>query len=140
MVAVKLRQTTRLRSGPCLLMLLLVVVGVVAMHGLGPAVMTNDESGMSALAAPAHTSTMTGAFEHLRPAGGCDVPHHEGGHADHVDAMCSAAGVAGAPALPALVPIMIDAGSFGSLKAWPAGPENVSRAPPSLSELQLLRI
>ncbi|MGW5361939.1 DUF6153 family protein [Actinopolymorpha pittospori] len=121
-------------------MLLLVVTGVVAMHGLGPVVMADHQSGMSVPAASAHTSTMPGAFEHVRPTGGCDVPHHDGGHADHVDAMCSAAGVAGAPALPALVPIMVDGVSFQPLKAWPAGPENAGRAPPSLSELQLLRI
>ncbi|WP_420481587.1 DUF6153 family protein [Actinopolymorpha pittospori] len=121
-------------------MLLLVVAGVVAMHGLGPAVMPDDESAISAHAMPAHANATTGEFEHVRTAGGCEVPQHGGGHADHVDAMCSAAGVAGAPALPALVPIVIDAVSPRPLTAWPVGPENAGRAPPSLSELQLLRI
>jgi uncharacterized protein DUF6153 len=122
------------------LLMLAVLVGVVAMHGLGPAVPPAQSSAMPnarhAVTAPSHAD-----------AAECQdcvhVDHDEGGaggHAEHADATCAASGTSGAPALPALalagtvtcpaadVPPLVPAATLGG------------RAPPSLSELQLLRI
>ncbi|MFI8100894.1 DUF6153 family protein [Streptomyces sp. NPDC086023] len=66
---------------------------------------------------------------------------HGGGHLTHADATCAAAGTSHGPALPALVPVRL-----APTGAGPGGPldgacaDRGGRAPPSLSELQLLRI
>lgn len=125
-----------------LLLVLAVLVGVVAMHGLGPAVSPASSSAVPDVrhAVTAGASSHAGAVEcedcvHVgRDDGGA------GGHAEHADATCAASGTSGGPALPALalagavtcptsdVPALVSAATLGG------------RAPPSLSELQLLRI
>ncbi|WP_405987174.1 DUF6153 family protein [Streptomyces sp. NBC_00872] len=121
----------RVRGLP--LLVLAMVAGVLAMHGLAPVAMTTTAS---------HT---TPSSVHVMPAGArdCALPGHDGGgHLDHADGTCAAAGTSTGPALSAL------AGS--SLSSGPADPATAprqapgaapdDRAPPSLSELQLLRI
>ncbi|WP_251057212.1 DUF6153 family protein [Streptomyces sp. ISL-94] len=121
-----------------LLLVLTVLFGLVAMHGLGP----------GGLPAAAHTTA--GAHHGAEAAAvhdGCvhaDDPSDGGsggGHAEHADATCAAAGVAGSPVLP--VPAVLPGTVHGLTGAGHGVVPDVAfggRAPPSLSELQLLRI
>ncbi|WP_233221551.1 DUF6153 family protein [Streptomyces carminius] len=133
-------------------LVLAVLTGLVAMHGLAP-----GSPGPSARTGPAHHA---GPADHTGPASR-SMPTHEhpaaasfgpdgaqcahsahgtGGHPDHADATCAAGGTSAAPQPPVLP---------AAAAASPGGPAAVrhlpataagSRAPPSLSELQLLRI
>ncbi|MFD3870586.1 DUF6153 family protein [Streptomyces sp. NPDC058623] len=125
-----------------LLLVLAVLTGLVAMHGLGPAPLA------PAAHAPTHGALRaSGASGHDAPAADpCACVHADpqggsGGHTEHADATCAAPGTSGPPVLsePARAP--------GTVTAAPAGPYGVltgatacGRAPPSLSELQLLRV
>ncbi|MFB7253505.1 DUF6153 family protein [Streptomyces nojiriensis] len=131
-----------------LLLILAVLVGLVAMHGLGPGAVpaSADAPGCAAAdgAALAHGTAAADehAMQHDR-AVRADGPAGDGsgGHTQHADATCAAAGTAGAPVLPspatapsgvAAVPVLGPGiGTSGAVGG---------RAPPSLSELQLLRI
>lgn len=130
-----------------LLLVLAVLTGLVAMHGLGAGV------------APA--ASHTAATAHHAPAGGhaaaasaaASAGHDgcvhagdptdggSGGHAQHADATCAAAGTAGSPVLaaPAALPGTVDAQAVIAHGIVPDATA-CGRAPPSLSELQLLRI
>ncbi|MCX5381503.1 DUF6153 family protein [Streptomyces sp. NBC_00091] len=122
-----------------LLLVLAVLTGLVAMHGLGPG------------AAPppaAHAAAHAEAAGHASAdACGCTHagdPAHEGsggGHAQHADPTCAASGTSGAPVLPApaAAPGGVPAAAEGSYGIAP-GATACGRAPPSLSELQLLRV
>lgn len=113
------------------------LLGLMGMHGLGPVPGAHAESGLHRMAAPGHTevtASMPGECDH--GDGGCT------GHIDHADSTCASASVAGTPAVaPVLLPDVtacveqVDAGNSPS----GSGPDG-GRAPPSLSELQLLRI
>ena len=122
------------------LLVLAVLVGVVAMHGLGPAVPS----------VPTHTMPDTRhavtAPPHADAADCADCVHVDhgngdpGGHAEHADATCAAGGTSGAPALHAPVPAgVVTCPAADVPTAVPAATLG-ERAPPSLSELQLLRI
>ncbi|MFJ6569103.1 DUF6153 family protein [Streptomyces sp. NPDC091292] len=126
------------RSPVCLLGLLVctVLLGLVGMHGLGP---------VPAPAATGHDVTVTVTHTGLK-ASTPDVCDHEsggcGGHGTHADPTCASASVAGSPMVaPALLPDVIH--GLGTPQARPTaradGPDG-GRAPPSLAELQLLRI
>ncbi|WP_327304102.1 DUF6153 family protein [Streptomyces sp. NBC_01298] len=129
-----------------LLLVLVVLAGLVAMHGLGPAP-------MASAAHAAATSHHASAAGHERAAAsealcnaGCvhaDDPAGSGGsgHAEHADATCAATGTAGAPVLPApaVLPGHVQAQAVLAHGVIP-GATACGRAPPSLSELQLLRI
>ncbi|WP_093802585.1 DUF6153 family protein [Streptomyces sp. Wb2n-11] len=124
------------------LLVLAVLAGLVAMHGLGPAVPPVSSSAMPEV----RHAVMAAASSHSGAAECEDCVHagrddgDNGGHAEHADDTCAASGTSGAPAVPdpalagavacpaADVPALVPA-------ATPGG-----RAPPSLSELQLLRI
>ncbi|WP_405977619.1 DUF6153 family protein [Streptomyces sp. NBC_00158] len=120
-----------------LLLVLAVLLGIVGMHGLGPGALPP-----AAALAAAHPA----AAEHPS-AGSCDCVHadgpdHEGstgGHAQHADPTCAASGTSGAPVLhapaPGGVPARAEAPHGVVLRATGCG-----RAPPTLSELQLLRV
>ncbi|MFF3014622.1 DUF6153 family protein [Streptomyces sp. NPDC057939] len=129
-----------------LLLVLAVLTGLVAMHGLGPAPLA-----VAAHHAPAHAPG-PGGSGHGTPrvdaaADPCACVHAgdpqdgPGGHAEHADATCAAPGTSGAPVLPE------PAAAPGGTSATTADPFGVligatacGRAPPSLSELQLLRV
>ncbi|MEU6664197.1 DUF6153 family protein [Streptomyces sp. NPDC046821] len=147
----------RPRPTPRLLGLLVgaVLLGLLGMHGLGSIPMGTRGEGYSASAPPMRMGTATGhhvapevAPQHASRASApekCD--HENGGGCDgymaHADSVCASASVAGPPTLvdPALTP---------DVSACPAQPQgrvssavgepDGGRAPPSLSELQLLRI
>ncbi|MFG2677680.1 DUF6153 family protein [Streptomyces sp. NPDC048392] len=64
-----------------------------------------------------------------------------GGHLRHADVVCASGAVGDGPALPAPLPdpvpvVVCD----GIVRAYTAGAPDGARAPPSLAELQLLRI
>ncbi|RDG38323.1 DUF6153 family protein [Streptomyces corynorhini] len=116
-----------------LALLLAVVAGLLAMHGLAPA---------SALASHPVSGGMA-AHDVAADAAHCAAPGHRdgGGHAEHADATCAATGTSGGPVLPsALAPGPLQDPDRPTA-AWPAGAGGRGdRAPPSLSLLPLLRI
>ncbi|MGW3622161.1 DUF6153 family protein [Streptomyces sp. NPDC000880] len=106
------------------------------MHGLGSVPAAAQMTGHVRTAEPQHVAAVTGAPDECGHDG-----HGRSGHVDHADATCASSGVAGSPVLPALVPAAIGhtEGAEGPITASGSGPGG-GRAPPSLSELQLLRI
>ncbi|MEW2131483.1 DUF6153 family protein [Streptomyces sp. NPDC005435] len=128
---------------PWRLLVLLVLGGLLAMHGLAPGgglgpVQRATAPHMSfALSAPGDCGADHGH------GGGHDARHgHDGGgHVHHADATCASAAVPGGPelALPASPDAIAPApGVLAPTRALSA-PDG-ARAPPSLAELQLLRI
>ncbi|MEV6406074.1 DUF6153 family protein [Streptomyces bobili] len=127
-----------------LLLVLVVLAGLVAMHGLGPAPVP-----AAAHAAAASPHAPAAGHERTAASGvlcrdGCvhaDDPAGSGGHAEHADATCAVTGTAGSPALTALavLPGHAEARAILAHGVTP-GATACGRAPPTLSELQLLRI
>ncbi|MEU0680171.1 MULTISPECIES: DUF6153 family protein [Streptomyces] len=116
------------------------LLGLLGMHGLGPvpdvaaASSEHDRMAVVAHADVDVTAPMPDGCDHGE--GGCS------GHTDHADPACASASVAGAPALvPVLLPDVMQCAEPHKTRTSPAGsgPDG-GRAPPSLSELQLLRI
>ncbi|MEU9558318.1 DUF6153 family protein [Streptomyces fumanus] len=118
------------------LLVLAVLAGVLAMHGLAP----GPTPAKATVPGSAHAVMM--AHEEAGPAGG-DCSHVAGGpagHTHHADATCAAAGIGAPYAPPPLacvlgVPLSAQVLSYGAAGATEGG-----RAPPDLAELQLLRI
>ncbi|MFD5430137.1 DUF6153 family protein [Streptomyces sp. NPDC127084] len=142
-MTISLPQSSRRSAGRGLLLVLAVLAGLLAMHGLAPGV-----PGASAVDTP-HTGTGTGTGAHAghgtgtdRGSGHCghDVGGGANGHTDHADATC-AAGATSAPYTP---PALTSARDGAMPVAEPAGrcggTTATGRAPPDLAELQLLRI
>ncbi|MEE1800827.1 MULTISPECIES: DUF6153 family protein [unclassified Streptomyces] len=133
-----MRRPPRSEHGPfgarvLLALVLAVTAGLLAMHGLGPV------PALGAHAAPPSASAHATAAE----APLCAPPAHDGGgHMDHADATCAAAGTSTGPALGA--PLLPGPSGVTPTPAIVArqgpGAAPGDRAPPSLSELQLLRI
>ncbi|MEW2635211.1 DUF6153 family protein [Streptomyces sp. NPDC048389] len=126
------------------LLVFAVLVGVVAMHGLGPVASAVPTGTVSAGAHRAAAAAEAPA--HADGAGECDCRHHgdpgrgSGGHTEHADETCAASGTSAAPVLPALAPsVALGTPAADAPSAVLAVPRD-GRAPPSLSELQLLRI
>jgi len=156
-------------------LVLLVLSGVLAMHGLAsgsslpmaapaPAPAPGHVSVHASAPAPAAAAAAAvspapvsvagdtaaaAALAHEDPSdsplgdGCCPQPCDEGGggHLDHADGACSAAGIAGAyapPDLPVAGYRVADEVVPGTDAGGPAAVS--SRAPPDLAELQLLRI
>ncbi|MFF8261321.1 DUF6153 family protein [Streptomyces virginiae] len=129
-----------------LLLVLVVLAGLVAMHGLGPAPVP---AGAHA-AATSHHASVAGHEKAIADDAACqDGCAHAGdpagsgggGHAEHADATCAATGTVGAPVLPA--PAVLPGHAEGQAvlaNGVVPGATACGRAPPSLSELQLLRI
>ncbi|MGW4233658.1 DUF6153 family protein [Streptomyces sp. NPDC004980] len=117
-----------------LLLVLAVLAGVLAMHGLGP--------GSAPTKAPAvaggHAVMLVHEEADHQVVGDC--PHSDGGANHHADATCAATGV-GAPYAPPVPAAALDAGPVPVvLPGSAAGTPESGRAPPDLAELQLLRI
>ncbi|MEU6487477.1 DUF6153 family protein [Streptomyces sp. NPDC046887] len=131
-----------------LLLVLAVLAGVVAMHGLAPGPLT---MGVTA-APPAHSGhhaperpsgTARTAAEHV--AGDhCDHLAAPGGghrgHLEHADPTCAASGVSTAPVPAPLAPGSVEAATAEAPRARPCAATATDRAPPDLARLQLLRI
>lgn len=113
------------------LLVLGLLFGVLGMHALAPGGGTAGHE--------------SGSAPHMRTAAvAVDTVCHDGcgsGHLHHADATCASGAVSGGPALPALVPDP-SSGGLGTvdLCAQTAAAQEGARAPPSLAELQLLRI
>ncbi|MEU5281281.1 DUF6153 family protein [Streptomyces asoensis] len=115
------------------LLVLGLLAGLFAMHALAPGGAVHGHPG------PSHTSTTVAVAADDGCAGhGGDCG---GGHARHADATCAAAALSGTPAPPVLLPdalaVPARADTVGSRAS---GAPDGARAPPSLAELQLLRI
>ncbi|WP_033283242.1 DUF6153 family protein [Streptomyces sp. NRRL F-525] len=112
--------------------------GLLGMHGLGPVPMTEPAHGHTMAATAVATGekmSTPDACDH--DAGGCG-----GSHMAHADATCASASVAGTPAVvPVLQPDVAACAEApdGRTSGTGSGPDG-GRAPPSLAELQLLRI
>lgn len=144
-----------LRGWPLFVCVLGVLVGVLAMHGLAPgglhAVGHEPVGGVTAASPATPVSPGTPASA-MSPVGAetlsdgaafseCPGDGHCGGHARHADATCAAAKVSGAPALAGPVPDPVAVAVPDEILHSDAGvTTRAARAPPSLAELQLLRI
>ncbi|MFI8996685.1 DUF6153 family protein [Streptomyces sp. NPDC053542] len=115
------------------------LLGLLGMHGLGPGPGIDVKAGHHRMAADSMSGSpavcVSGQCDHG------DHGDHGGGQVHHASAMCVSASIAGPPELPALQPALMN----GAASAEPrtcdtAGDPKNGRAPPSLSELQLLRI
>lgn len=122
----------------CGLLVCALLLGLLGMHGLGPmpgaAAASSEHERMAVVA---HTDVTASAPEECdHGGGGCT------GHTDHADPTCASASVAGTPVVvPVLPPDAVACVESAQALTSPAGsgPDG-GRAPPSLSELQLLRI
>ncbi|MFF3342582.1 DUF6153 family protein [Streptomyces flavidovirens] len=121
------------------LLVLTVLAGLVAMHGLAPGVPPGPSAAVVEVhhaAAPSHSDAVDGAD-------GAHAGHGEGGaggHAEHADPTCAAGGTSGAPALPAPAVAGVVACPSADAPALLLAATPGARAPPTLSQLQLLRI
>ena len=111
----------------CLMLGLL--AGLFAMHGLAPGGGVVEHS-----AAPHMTAAVA-------LHGDCAGDDCSGGHVHHADRTCASGALSGGPTLPALVPdpVAVPALSDAPRPCAGSAPDG-ARAPPSLAELQLLRI
>ncbi|MFI9583735.1 DUF6153 family protein [Streptomyces sp. NPDC052236] len=115
------------------------LVGLFCMHGVGSAPAAAQTAGHTRTAEARHAAAVMDA------PGACGHDGHgqhgRHGPAGHTDQTCASGAVAGPPVFPALVPTAIGPAKYagGSINAAGSGPDG-GRAPPSLSELQLLRI
>ncbi|GAA2250585.1 hypothetical protein GCM10010145_17560 [Streptomyces ruber] len=120
------------------LLLLGLLAGLLGMHALGPAdaVASGGHSSHHSAAVPAHAG--------MEMAGAAFICHGDGsggGHAQHADATCASGAIGAGPVLPAPMPDPVGSAPPadhlpGAFAAAPDG----GRAPPTLAELQLLRI
>ncbi|MEV6703037.1 DUF6153 family protein [Streptomyces sp. NPDC051453] len=152
--------TTRLRPSarPQLTLRLLgllvgaVLLGLLGMHGLGPvpagaySEMHPAASSDMGMGGAADAGDRAGPGQRGVKASASDSCDHGdggcGGHMAHADSVCASASIAGPPAVaPALLPDVIACPARPDARTSSAGrgPDG-GRAPPSLSELQLLRI
>jgi hypothetical protein len=112
------------------LLLLGLLIGVLGMHALAPGGGMGGHEDRSV-----HMTAATAVV---------DTVCHDGcgsGHLHHADATCASGAVSGGHALPALVPDP-SGSALGTvdLCAQTVAAQEGARAPPSLAELQLLRI
>ncbi len=136
-----------LKGWPAVLCVLGVLVGVLAMHGLAPGglhAVGHDRAATASGMAPASGAipTMSEAGAHTDvTADGCSGDGHCGGHARHADATCAAAKVSGTPVLagPVADPVAVVVPGE-TVRSHVRADSEAARAPPSLAELQLLRI
>lgn len=120
------------------LLVLALLAGLLGMHALAPGAAVADDHPHPAPMAAASMATVSVSATH----GDCDGAGHCGtGHVSHADTTCAAAAVSGGPALPALVPDPVaDVVRDDSPCPYAGSAPDDARAPPSLAELQLLRI
>ncbi|WP_405617560.1 DUF6153 family protein [Streptomyces sp. NBC_00076] len=113
------------------LLVLGVLAGLLGMHALAPG---GGGAGHERVAEARHmTSVTVSAHDECADCGG--------GHLHHADPTCAAAAVRGAPDLPALLPDPVAVPERGdAVCPYAAEAPDSARAPPSLAELQLLRI
>ncbi|WP_240436720.1 DUF6153 family protein [Streptomyces sporangiiformans] len=122
----------------CGLLVCALLLGLLGMHGLGPVPEAAPASGHDRMVSAVYTgvdvmASMPGACDHGE--GGCQ------GHTDHADPTCASASLAGGPVVaPVFLPDMAACVGAADVPASSVVDLDGGRAPPSLSELQLLRI
>ncbi|MET9561783.1 DUF6153 family protein [Streptomyces tauricus] len=114
------------------LLVLAVLAGVLGMHALAPGGVTATGAG--------HEHMMAAAKNVPHADAGCSHTDGGSGHLDHADGTCAAAGTSAAYTPPALADAFLDVPAAASPVAAATGWTHDGRAPPDLSELQLLRI
>ncbi|MFI1360408.1 DUF6153 family protein [Streptomyces sp. NPDC020898] len=117
------------------------LAGVLAMHGLGPGGMSGGTTDGAHHGRHQAQPMSTNAGTATQVEYVCHGTGPNGGHAHHADATCASGAVPAGHALPALTPdpTTAPAPDDGAGRSLPRSPEG-ARAPPSLAELQLLRI
>ncbi|GHA07671.1 hypothetical protein GCM10010372_03700 [Streptomyces tauricus] len=126
------RATHRPAGRLFVLLVLAVLAGVLGMHALAP-------GGVEATGA-GHEQMMAAAENVPHADAGCSHTDGGSGHLDHADGTCAAAGTSAAYTPPALADSFLDVPAAASPVAAATGWTHEGRAPPGLSELQLLRI
>ncbi|MFI5688664.1 DUF6153 family protein [Streptomyces sp. NPDC051636] len=112
------------------LLVLGLLAGLLAMHALAPGGAAPEHAGTR------HMTAAVGVHDGCPGDGDCGD-----GHVKHADPTCMAAAVSGAPALPGLVADRVAVPVQGGAPCpYAASAPDGARAPPSLAELQLLRI
>ncbi|WP_328560223.1 DUF6153 family protein [Streptomyces coelicoflavus] len=128
--------------------------GLLGMHGLAPGGGLPEHSAGHPHASTAPMAAATGRATHTpsaaSPTMGAGAAHAGcpqddgscgGGHLQHADAVCASGAVSDGPVLPAPVPDPVPVvGCEGTVRAYAVDAPDGARAPPSLAELQLLRI
>ncbi|MFI6372250.1 DUF6153 family protein [Streptomyces sp. NPDC050546] len=110
------------------------LVGLLGMHGLAPGGAVPE----GAHGQEAHSHQSHAAQAHSQ---GMSYGHCGGGSVQHADATCASGALSGGPVLPQLVPDPVPAGvREGVVRVSAVAEADGARAPPSLAELQLLRI
>ncbi|MFC8144433.1 DUF6153 family protein [Streptomyces paradoxus] len=123
-------RSSRRPAGPLFALLVLTVLaGILGMHALAT----------SGVPGPEHAMTMAHAPATEQASAACSHTDGGSGHLAHADGTCAAAGIGSAYAPPALAGALPDQAAAGVPIAAPASAVQ-GRAPPDLSELQLLRI
>ncbi|MGI3222675.1 DUF6153 family protein [Streptomyces sp. GTA36] len=124
-------RSSRRPAGPLFVLLVLTALtGLLGMHALAP----------SGAPAPEHAMTMAHASATEQASAACSHTDGGSGHLSHADGTCAAAGIGSAYTPPALADALPDTLNAAGVPI--AAPASVvqGRAPPDLSELQLLRI
>ncbi|MFF6912600.1 DUF6153 family protein [Streptomyces sp. NPDC012466] len=140
-----------------LLCVLGLLAGLLGMHGLAPGGgLPRQSHGQQARALPAHGLSAPAVQAHALPlhaprthAPRIHLPRTEAmpyghcgeGHGRHADATCASGAVSGGPVLPPPVadpvPVVV---TEAAVRAYAVADTDGARAPPTLAELQLLRI
>ncbi|MFD4606318.1 DUF6153 family protein [Streptomyces sp. NPDC058464] len=112
------------------LLVLGLLAGLLGMHALAPGGLAPDR---------AHSRPLVTSL--AVDDGDCSGGRCGGCVVQHADSACVSAAVAGGPELPAPTPDPVTAATQADAAcSHPAGSPDAPRAPPSLAELQLLRI
>lgn len=121
-----------------LLLVLAVLAGVLAMHGLAPGGLAVAHVGHG------HGRGVVMAHDDAGHPVDEDCSHaadgRAGGHASHADATCSATGVSTSYAPPPLLTAFSGTSANVGLTDGSIAATETGRAPPDLAQLQLLRI
>ncbi|WP_253191373.1 DUF6153 family protein [Streptomyces sp. M1013] len=130
------------------------LAGLFGMHGLAPGGglpvhSAGHQPASAASSAPMAAGAAHGGVPHGGAAHSAEThagcPQGDGscggGHLQHADAMCASGAVNDGPVLPAPVPDPVPVGGCeGTVRVRAVDAPDGARAPPSLAELQLLRI
>ncbi|MFE0330815.1 DUF6153 family protein [Streptomyces sp. NPDC058960] len=129
------------------LLVMAVLAGVLAMHALSPS--GTPSAGQHVMVGAPGTAghrTVSASAPAPAPADDCVCPHlssadHGGMAMDHSGGTCAAGGTAASYVPPALLPALTVPGECAAaFSGHPVARTAEGRAPPDLSELQLLRI
>ena len=132
------RSSSRPAGRLFVLLVLAVLAGVLGMHGLAPGGLPTPQRTVRVHAMTPKASTAADGV----PYADAGCTHTDGlpGHLDHADGACVAAGTVTAYTPPVLTGALLDEPATLSLTSAATGSPHDGRAPPDLSELQLLRI